>query len=147
MNDGCETTGNALKAARFRTDRVATKSWLSGFHSRPRNDLPADLDGALVAHDEKDRADDSERNFQPSIDHERQVKIGQGEHVKWSAPDREQIDEQADEQCSQIANAVMIEDAQQKVRSNDTESSTDDRPEVKPTVKIGATTCNEKDET
>lgn len=67
--------------------------------------------------------------------------------MKWSAPDREQINKKANEQCSQIANTIVIKDAQQQVRSNDTEGSTDDHPEVKPAVKIGATARNEKDET
>lgn len=69
---------------------------------------PAQLDGAFVAHDEKNRADDPEGNFQPAVDHEREVEIGKGEQGKRSAADREEIEEEADEQAAQIADTVVI---------------------------------------
>lgn len=69
---------------------------------------PAQLDGAFVAHDEKNRADDPEGNFQPAVDHEREVEVGNGEQRKWSAADREEVDEEADEQAAQVADAVVI---------------------------------------
>ena len=79
------------------------KRGLSGCHSS------ALFDGTLVAHDEENRANDPERDFQPAVDHELEFEVGQGDEMEWPAPDREQVEEEAADQSDQIADPVVIE--------------------------------------